>query len=209
MFSEAGMYAGIYATDWSWAPLWMDFDNDGLKDLFISNGIPKRLNDMDYINFVSSEEIQQKLNENKMDENNMALVNKFPEIKIPNKFFKNNGNLQFFDMADSIGNNKPTFSNGAIYADLDNDGDLDVVVNNIDDPVLVYENKSNDKKDKRFVEMKLRGPKKTGMQLALKSLYLQITKSELMKITRLEDFNPVCRCPCISGWIRQAVILFF
>ena len=63
--------------------------------MFISNGIPKRLNDMDYINFVSNEEIQQKINENKMDENNMALVNKFPEIKIPNKFFKNNGDLQF------------------------------------------------------------------------------------------------------------------
>src|SRR5205085_989711 len=95
LFSEVGLYAGVYATDWSWAPLWMDFDNDGLKDLFISNGIPKRLNDMDYINFVSSEEIQQKLNENKMDENNMALVNKFPEIKIPNKFFKNNGNRTY------------------------------------------------------------------------------------------------------------------
>ena len=168
MFSEAGLYAGVYATDWSWAPLWMDFDNDGLKDLFISNGIPKRLNDMDYINFVSSEEIQQKLNENKMDENNMALVNKFPEIKIPNKFFKNNGNLQFLDIADSIGNNKPTFSNGAIYADLDNDGDLDVVVNNIDDPVLVYKNKSNDKKDKRFVEIALRGPEKNRNAISAK-----------------------------------------
>lgn len=160
MFSEVGMYAGIYATDWSWAPLWMDFDNDGLKDLFISNGIPKRLNDMDYINFVSSEDIQQKLNENKMDENNMALVNKFPEIKIPNKFFKNNGNLQFLDMGDSIGDNKPTFSNGAISADLDNDGDLDVVVNNIDDAVLVYKNNSNDDKSKRFVEIVLRGTEK-------------------------------------------------
>lgn len=168
MFSEAGLYAGVYATDWSWAPLWMDFDNDGLKDLFISNGIPKRLNDMDYINFVSSEEVQQKLNENKMDENNMALVNKFPEIKIPNKFFKNKGDLQFRDIADSIGNNKSTYSNGAVYADLDNDGDLDVVVNNIDDPVLVYENKSNDKKDKRFIEIKLKGSEKNSNAIGAK-----------------------------------------
>ena len=66
----------------------------------------------------------------------------------------------FMDMADSIGNDKPTYSNGAVYADLDNDGDLDVVVNNIDDPVLLYENKSNDKKDNRFVEIKLKGPQK-------------------------------------------------
>jgi hypothetical protein len=160
MFSETGLYSGVYATDWSWAPLWMDFDNDGLKDLFISNGIPKRMNDMDYVNFISNAEIQQKLRDDKMDEKNMALINKFPEIKIPNKFYRNNGELLFQDLADSIGNDKPTYSNGAVYADLDNDGDLDVVVNNIDDPVLVYENKENDKKDKPFVEIKLRGPAK-------------------------------------------------
>jgi hypothetical protein len=60
-FSECGLYSGVYATDWSWAPLWVDFDNDGLKDLFISNGIPKRLNDMDYVNFVSNEPVQEKI----------------------------------------------------------------------------------------------------------------------------------------------------
>ena len=159
-FSEVGFYAGVYATDWSWAPLFMDFDNDGLKDLFISNGIPKRMNDIDYINFVSSEEVQDKLRDNKLDDKDMALVNKFPEIKIPNKFFRNTGNLLFEDMEASIKNDKPTFSNGAVYADLDNDGDLDVIVNNIDDPVLIYENKSNDKKDKPFVEIKLKGSEK-------------------------------------------------
>ena len=159
-FSEVGFYAGVYATDWSWAPLFMDFDNDGLKDLFISNGIPKRMNDIDYINFVSSEEVQDKLRDNKLDDKDMALVNKFPEIKIPNKFFRNTGNLLFEDMETSIKNDKPTFSNGAVYADLDNDGDLDVIVNNIDDPVLIYENKSNDKKDKPFVEIKLKGSEK-------------------------------------------------
>lgn len=159
MFSELGLYSGIYATDWSWAPLFVDFDNDGLKDLFISNGIPKRLNDMDYVNFISNEEIQQKLRENRMDEYNMALVNKFPEIKIPNKFYRNSGQFQFSDIADSIGNDKATYSNGSIYADLDNDGDLDLVVNNIDEPALVYENKTNDGNgDKRFVEVKLSGP---------------------------------------------------
>lgn len=160
MFSEVGLYSGVYASDWSWAPLWMDFDNDGLKDLFISNGIPKRMNDMDYVNFISNEEIQEKLRENKMDEKDMALVNKFPEIKIPNKFYLNKGNLAFEDQGEAIKNDKSTFSNGAIYADLDNDGDLDVVVNNVDDPVLVYENKSNDKKDKPYVSIKLRGSDK-------------------------------------------------
>ncbi len=160
MFSELGLYSGVYATDWSWAPLLMDFDNDGLKDLFISNGIPKRLNDMDYVNFISNDEIQQQLKENRIDEYNMALVNKFPEIKIPNKFYHNKGQMQFADIAESIGNDQATYSNGAVYADLDNDGDLDVVVNNIDEPVILYENKNNDSGNKRFVEIRLRGSDK-------------------------------------------------
>ena len=158
VFSELALYAGVYATDWSWAPLWVDFDNDGLKDLFISNGIPKRLNDMDYINFVSGEEIQQRLNNNKIDQTNLALVKKFPEIKIPNKFYKNSGKLSFHDMADEIDNDQSTYSNGAIYADLDNDGDLDIVVNNIDAPALVYENKRNTFDQNAFIEIKLQGP---------------------------------------------------
>ncbi len=160
MFSEVGLYAGVYATDWSWAPLWMDFDNDGLKDLFISNGIPKRMNDMDYVNFVSNKEVQSKIAESRMDEKDMTLVNKFPEIKIPNKFFRNNGTLAFGDMNEAIENDKSTFSNGAVYADFDNDGDLDVVVNNIDEPALLYANKSNDKKNKNYVQIKLKGPDK-------------------------------------------------
>ena len=168
MFSETGLYSGVYATDWSWAPLWMDFDNDGLKDLFISNGIPKRMNDMDYLNFVSSEEVQQKLRENKREEQNMALINKFPQIKIPNKFYKNTGDLSFQDLADSIANDKSTYSNGAIYADLDNDGDLDVVVNNIDDPVLVYENKLNDKRDRSFADITLKGSEKNTNAIGAK-----------------------------------------
>ena len=157
IFSEIGQYSGVHATDWSWAALWMDFDNDGSKDLFISNGIPKRMNDIDYINFVSNDEVQQKLRNNTMEEKDMALVNKFPEIKIPNQFFNNNGNLVFKDVTGSVENNKPTFSNGAVYADLDNDGDLDIVVNNISDPALVYENKANDKKEKSYAAIKLTG----------------------------------------------------
>lgn len=160
MFSELGLYAGIYATDWSWAALWMDFDNDGLKDLFISNGIPKRMNDMDYVNFVSNDEIQRKISTNKMEEKDMALVNTFPEIKIPNKLYRNNGDLRFSDMGAQISNDKPTFSNGAVYADFDNDGDLDIVVNNIDEAAMLYRNTSNDKKTKPFVSVTLKGPEK-------------------------------------------------
>ena len=158
MFSEIGLYSGLYATDWSWSALWMDFDNDGLKDLFISNGIPKRMNDIDYINYVSNQEVQGKIRENKVNETDMALVEKFPQIKIPNKFFKNTGNGAFIDEEQQIGNNESTFSNGAVYADFDNDGDLDVVVNNINEPAILYQNKNNDQHNKRFAQVTLKGP---------------------------------------------------
>ncbi|MCW3118531.1 MAG: fg-gap repeat protein [Chitinophagaceae bacterium] len=158
LFSETGLYSGIYATDWSWSPLWLDFNNDGLKDLFISNGIPKRMNDIDYINFVSSEDVQEKLRQNKMHEKEMDLLTKFPQIKIPNKFFLNSGSLKFQDIAGKINDELSTFSNGAVYSDFDNDGDLDLVVNNINDPALLYENRTNDKKDKDFAEISLKGP---------------------------------------------------
>ena len=168
MFSEVAMYAGVQATDWSWATLFMDFDNDGNKDLFVSNGIPKRMNDMDYINYVSNGQIQDKIRNNLMDEKDMALVQKFPEIKLPNKFFVNRGNLKFEDLNGQIKNDKATFSNGAVYADFDNDGDLDVVVNNIDDPVLLYENKTAAAKDKKWLELKLKGDTKNINALGAK-----------------------------------------
>ncbi|RYF86200.1 MAG: CRTAC1 family protein, partial [Chitinophagaceae bacterium] len=143
-FSEVGLYSGIAATDWSWSPLWIDFDNDGLKDLFISNGIPKRMNDIDYINFVSNEEIQKKLAPGQNKGNNLEMIEKFPRIKIRNKFFRNNGSLAFSDIGSGIRNAKETYSNGAVYADFDNDGDLDIVVNNIDEAAHLYRNNNTD-----------------------------------------------------------------
>jgi hypothetical protein len=158
MFSEIGLYSGVAATDWSWAPLWMDFDNDGLKDLFVSNGIPKRLNDIDYINFVSNTEVQQRIIANDMKRKDIALIDKFPEIKLPDKFYRNNGNLSFTDEENRIEGGRPTFSNGAVYADLDNDGDLDIVVNNINAPALVYENKNDLSGKNSSLQIKLKGP---------------------------------------------------
>ncbi len=157
-FSETGLYSGIAATDWSWSPLWADFDNDGLKDLFISNGIPKRMNDIDYINYVSDQEIQQKIKNNKIDEKDKILIEKFPQIKIPNKFFKNTGDMEFADLETHIANNKGSYSNGAAYADFDNDGDIDIIVNNIDANAILYENKLNENKKTNYQQLSLKGP---------------------------------------------------
>jgi hypothetical protein len=156
-FSEIGLYSGIYASDWSWSSLIFDFDNDGNKDIFISNGIPKRLNDIDYINFISNEDLQEKMKSTGLDNHDINLIDRFPQIKIPNKFFKNGPDLRFTDLKQEIGNNKNTYSNGAVYADFDNDGDLDVIVNNIEDPALLYENKSNDLGQEPYIKIKLNG----------------------------------------------------
>ena len=160
LFSEIGLYAGVAATDWSWAPLWMDFDNDGWKDLFVSNGIPKRLNDIDYVNYVSNDEIQQKIRDQKLAEGDMALIDKFPQIKLPNRFFKNAGNAAFEDQGSIIENDAPSFSNGAVYGDFDNDGDLDIVVNNIDDPVTLYQNRTADTGAGRYLRLRIKGPER-------------------------------------------------
>ncbi len=160
MFSEVGLYSGVYATDWSWSALWFDFNNDGTKDLFVSNGIPKRLNDIDYIDFISSTEIQEKMSSSGLSQKDVKLLEKFPEIKLPNKFFMSGKDFQFVDIGNEIVNNKNTFSNGAAYADFDNDGDLDVLVNNIQDAALLYQNKSNDKSTRPYAEIKLKGSAK-------------------------------------------------
>lgn len=157
-FSDVAMYAGVHATDWSWAPLWMDFDNDGWKDLFVSNGIPKRLNDMDYVSFVTAEDVQSKIRSNTVSLQEQSIIDKFPQIKLPNKFFRNKGGLLFEDMESGIRGDKATFSNGSVYADLDGDGDLDIVVNNIDEPALVYENKTASGKGGGFLKIALEGP---------------------------------------------------
>jgi hypothetical protein len=138
--------------------LWTDFDNDGWKDLFISNGIPKRLNDMDYVNYVSNEELQEKIRANRVSENDMALIEKFPQIKLSNKFYLNKGEAKFADASSMIRNNPKTYSNGSAYADFDNDGDMDMVVNNVDETAVIYKNLSNDGEIKKsFLELKLNG----------------------------------------------------
>ncbi|WP_245798414.1 VCBS repeat-containing protein [Cnuella takakiae] len=170
LFSEVGRRAGIHATDWSWAPLWMDFDNDGRKDLFISNGIPKRLNDIDYVNYISNDQVQGRINAALVSEQEMAVVDKFPQIKLPNKFFRNKGDVLFEDLATGIEGDLPTFSNGSVYADLDGDGDQDIVVNNIDDAVLVYENHSNDGGAKTYLSLQLKGPGQNTNAVGSKAL---------------------------------------
>lgn len=140
-FAEIGSLSGIAATEWSWGTLLADFDNDGLKDVFISNGIKGATNDMDFINFISNEGIQKRLSQG-MLESDMPLIDEIPVKKIPNYIYKNTDGTSFVDKTASWIGNESSFSNGSIYADLDNDGDLDIVVNNVDEQAFIMENTS-------------------------------------------------------------------
>lgn len=155
-FSEIASLSGISATEWSWGALLADFDNDGNKDLFISNGIKGATNDMDFINFIANDKIQRQI-EDGMTEEEMAFINELPKKKVPNYFFKNNGDLSFTNVTDSWSTSENSFSNGCIYADLDNDGDLDVVVNNVDEEAHILENTSNQKLANNSIQITLKG----------------------------------------------------
>ena len=141
-FSEISQLAGVNATDWSWSPLFADFDNDGWKDLFISNGIARRPNDMDYINFITNPEIRDGLVQ-RPDISDLKISGQMPPGEVPNYFFRNSGNLTFENVSEAWGITEATISNGAVYADLDNDGDLDLIVNHINQPSEIFENKLN------------------------------------------------------------------
>ena len=142
-FKEIGVYSGVHATDWSWSALFFDMDLDGIKDLFISNGIPKRMNDIDYINFISGNDIQYKIQFDELEKQDLSVLEKIPEIKLMNKFYKGNSQLKFQDLKSQITQNEISYSNSAAYADLDNDGDYDIVSNNIDQNAFIYRNDLN------------------------------------------------------------------
>jgi enediyne biosynthesis protein E4 len=198
-FCEVGQYAGIHATDWSWGSLWMDFDNDGYKDIFISNGIPKRMNDIDYINFISDQQVQQQLQSGSIQEKEILLNNKFPEIKIPNQFFRNTGNIKFENITDAIADNQPSFSNGCINADLDNDGDMDIVVNNINDPVMVYENTANNEKLKPSIAISLKGAGENINAIGAKIILFSNDKIHMYENFAVHGFQSSMVCPLVVG----------
>ncbi|MEL6651449.1 MAG: VCBS repeat-containing protein [Bacteroidota bacterium] len=148
LFSEIGMLAGISQTDWSWTPSIADFDNDGWRDLLITNGFPKDITDRDFINYHSQVFSLAKY---------AMLQQRIPSVKLANYAYRNQGGLQFEDQTEDWGLTTPSFSSGAVYVDLDNDGDMDWVVNNINDPAFVYENKRSPKEPNHWISISLHG----------------------------------------------------
>jgi len=161
-FSEIGRLAGVEASDWSWGALFFDMNNDGYKDLFIANGIYQDLTDQDYLQYVSSEQVLMSIvSDDKVDY--AKLVEMIPSRPVKNHAYINLGNLKF-NNDKSTGLLAPSFSNGSAYGDLDNDGDLDLIVNNVNMPSFIYQNHAN-KLEGNFIQFELEGIGKNTMAI--------------------------------------------
>lgn len=155
-FKEIGQFSGVSATDWSWGVTMADFDNDGYKEIFVTNGIYKDVTNQDFIDFLASDEMLIPAMR-KGSVNFEELVNRMPSTKLSNYMFKLDTLLRYKNVAREWGLDQLSFSNGAAYADLDNDGDLDLVVNNVNQPAFVYQNRSELFSDGNSITLSLVG----------------------------------------------------
>ncbi|MEZ4779712.1 MAG: VCBS repeat-containing protein [Flavobacteriaceae bacterium] len=158
-YSEIAYFSGVSATDWSWSGLLFDMDNDGFRDIFVTNGINHDLTDLDFIDFFANEIIQDMALTGKKEAID-SIINKMPVVPIPNYAFRNNHDLTFSNEAEAWGLGVPSMSNGAAYGDLDNDGDLDLVVNNVNMQSFLYVNNSEKISKNNHITLKFEGSEK-------------------------------------------------
>lgn len=156
-FAEIGQLAGISNTDWSWAPLLADLDNDGWKDLVVTNGYLRDFTDLDFLKYTVANAQLEEASKGNKEFKTYELVKKMPSNKLLNYVFRNNGDLSFSDKSKDWGFTHAAVSNAAVYADLDNDGDLDIVIGNNNDPVMLYRNNAQEQLNNHYLKIVLRG----------------------------------------------------
>ena len=166
-FTETAQYSSVAASDWSWGALMFDANNDAKTDLYVCNGIYKDVTDQDFIDFFANDVIQ-KMAISGEKQNMQSIVDSMPSTPILNKFFLNKGGLKFDDAGIANGFTQPSFSNGASYADLDNDGDLDLIINNVNMPCFVYKNMSRENDSSKYISVLLHGTKQNTFAIGSK-----------------------------------------
>ncbi|WP_036379603.1 VCBS repeat-containing protein [Muricauda sp. MAR_2010_75] len=196
-FSEVSRISGLATTDWSWAILFSDLDNDGWKDVFVSNGTRRDINNKDYF-----KKLDKKLRFNKAltsDE-----IENIPSEKISNYVFANNGNYTFENVTGEWGMDNKTFSNGALYADLDSDGDMDMVINNVDEPVSIYRN--NNPRDHNFLKVKLEGTSENRNGLGSRVFVKSNFGDQMQELTLTRGFQSSVAPELVFGLADQELV---
>ncbi|CAG5070616.1 hypothetical protein DYBT9623_03162 [Dyadobacter sp. CECT 9623] len=186
-FIEVGAMAGLAATDWSWSPLLADYDNDGIKDLFVSNGIAHRPNNLDYAKYAADDSLRY-ASETSMELDKKALE-MMPEGKVHNYIYKGSTGPVFEDKSASWGFETPSLSNGAAYADLDNDGDLDLVINNLNEPSVFYQNQSNTVSGNGYLRIKLEGYPQNTSAIGAKAVLKQKGSIQMQQLSTTRGFE--------------------
>lgn len=187
-FLEVGQLAGVAETDWSWAPLFADYDNDGDKDLFISNGYKRDVQNLDVIHNINNRTF-----------NPINVIRKVPSVKLQNYFFRNDGELAFKKMSNEWGLAQMVNTNGSVFADLDLDGDLDLVMNNIDSVAFIYQNFAADQKRGNYLQIALQGSDNNKAALGSRVTISAGGRSQMLECTPVRGYMSSINCPLHFG----------
>ena len=188
LFSEIGQLAGIYNTDWSWSALMADLDNNGDKDIFITNGFLRDFTNLDFLKYTYQDASEMAYKKNTIMPV-FELIKKMPTTKLSNFVYSNNGDLTFENKTKEWGLDFPLMSSGAVYVDLDNDGDLELVTNNTNDKASIWENHSNELIKNNFIKIKLKGTRKNTFGIGSKIFVSQKERKQMQELIPSRGFQ--------------------